>query len=112
MPRIITKTKGTLKILKTFSRSKCLVVRLKRATKDTDVVTRMTNKAAPDTPGRVMMRLALAIFKVKSGSPGVKILNKAGRTMKRENKGMNTHVLFKKNPRPILEKWVNNKHNA
>ena len=75
-------------------------------------MTRITNKAAPNTPGRVMMKPTPAIFKVIRASPGVKMLNKAGIAIKRENKGMNTQVLFKKNPRSILEKWVNDKHNA
>jgi len=49
-------------------------------------------------------------LKVNSVSPGVKALNNAGIAIKRENKGINTHVLFKKNPRLILEKITKIRH--
>ncbi len=59
-----------------------------------------------------MINLKLAILKVTSASPGVKILNKAGIAIKSENNGMNIQVRFKKNPKLILERYVKSKHRA
>ena len=53
-----------------------------------------------------MTRLNPAILKTASGSPGVKILNIAGIAIKSENRGTNTQVRFKKNPKLIREAWV------
>ena len=112
MPMTMTKICGILKTRKTRSSSLCLVVRLKSTANDTDVVTRATKKLAPSTPWRVMLIVDPPILKVISESPGVTTLNKAGMAMKRENKGINIHVRFKKNPRLILEQSVSTKHNA
>ena len=107
MPSVITKTWGIPKMRSTLSSSKCLVVILKRTTKDTEVMTRVTNSVAPDKPWRVTVSISPAIFTVIKGSPGVKMLKMAGMAMKSENRGMNTQVLFKKNPKRILEKQAN-----
>jgi hypothetical protein len=42
-------------------------------------------------------------------SPGVKILNSAGIAINKENIGINIHVLFKKKPILILEKYARTK---
>ena len=107
MPSVITKICGIPKMRNTLSSSKCRVVILKRTTKDTEVITRVTKNAAPDRPWRVTISLSPAIFSVAMVSPGVKMLKMAGRAIKSENRGMNIQVLFKKKPRWILEKHAN-----
>jgi hypothetical protein len=52
------------------------------------------------------------ILKSTNGSPGVTTLNKAGMAMKSENRGMNIHVRFKKNPMLILEQSASSKQSA
>jgi len=47
-----------------------------------------------------------AILKATSASPGVAKLNKAGMAINSENKGINTNVLLRKNPKFILEKYA------
>jgi hypothetical protein len=59
-----------------------------------------------------MINLRLAILKAIRASPGLKTLNKAGIAIKSANKGINIQVLFKKNPKLILERYVKSKHRA
>jgi len=99
-------------IRKTLSSSKCLVVTLNRTAKDTEVMTRITNNAAPDTPWCVTVNVMPATLQPINGSPGVKILNNAGIAIKNENNGINTHVRFRKNLKFIPETSANNKHSA
>lgn len=89
---------GILKILNTESNSLCLVTKPRRITKDTQVTTRATNNIAPNKPGRVIINFIPNALKVNNASPGVKPLNNAGMAIKRENRGINIQVLFKKNP--------------
>lgn len=95
----------------TLSNSVCLVVRLNKITKDTDVTTRITNIIAPNRPGLVIINFIPKTLKLNSASPGVKALNNAGMAIKREKIGINIQVLFKKNPRGILEKYVSKRQN-
>jgi hypothetical protein len=67
-------------------------------TKDTLVVTRITNSAAVLKPDRLITNFVPKNLKINKGSPGVKALNSAGMAIKRENSGINIQVLFKKNP--------------
>lgn len=110
MLSVITKTSGTLKMRNTESNSLCLVTKPKRITKDTQVTTRTTNNIAPNKPGRLIINLIPHNLKINNGSPGVKVLNNAGMAIKRENRGINTQVLFKKKPKLILEKYANKRH--
>jgi len=74
---------------------------------DTEVITLMTNRAAADNPCLVMASLMLRITTETTASPGLKKSNMAGTAMKKENSGINTQVLFRKNHRLILEKEDN-----
>jgi len=80
-------------------------------TKDTQALTRVTNNSAPNKPGRVIINFTPDNLKVRSGSPGVKPENNAGMAIKREKMGINTKVLFRKNPKRILEKDANKRQN-
>jgi len=95
----------------TLSKAVCLVTKPSSITKDTEVMTRVTNNTAPDKPGRVITNLNPSNLKINNGSPGVKVENNAGMAIKSEKIGINIQVLFKKNPRLILEKGVNSKQN-
>ena len=106
----MTKTWGILNMRRTFSSSKCFVVILNRTARETELITRVTNNNAPNKPWRVMIRLNPRTLKPAIESPGVKMLNNAGIAMKIEKSGINTHVLFKKNPKLIFEKNVSAKH--
>jgi len=108
----MTKTWGTLKILRTFSKVKCRVVKLSSTTKDTEVITRATNNIAPSKPWRVTVKSTPNIFQLPKTWPGEKTLKIAGTAIKRENKGMNIQVLLRKKPSLIDEIVDKNRQNA
>jgi len=103
--------RGTLKTCRTLRSSVCLAVKANRITNDTEVVTRSTNVAAPNNPCRVIVNFKPKTLKDHSASPGLIKLNKAGMAIKRENNGMNTHVLLRKNRRPMPEKHASDRQN-
>jgi hypothetical protein len=57
-----------------------------------------------------MVKVTPTTFQVANVSPGVKMLKRAGIAINSENKGINIHVRFKKNPKLILERYANSKH--
>jgi hypothetical protein len=81
-------------------------------TNDTEVTTLDTNKTAPNSPGRVIIRFTPRILKSNMDSPGVNTLNKAGIAIKNEKSGINIQVRFRKNLRSIPEEHAMIKHNT
>jgi hypothetical protein len=106
MPKVITKICGIWKIRNTLSNSLCLVVRESKMAMDTEVITLKINRPAADKPCFVMTNFRLNRPQIKTGSPGLKKLNRAGMAMKSENRGMKIHVLLRKNHRLIPDKEV------
>ena len=79
---------------------------LKSTVKDTEATTRPRNMPAAMSPGRVIINGPADM----TGSPGETKLKSAGMAISSEKKGMKIQVLFKKNPKPILERIARARH--
>lgn len=91
----MTKSRGTLKMRSTLSKTWCRVVMTSRMLSDTDARTRKKNMAAEPIPCFVILRLFANILKVMIGSPGVTTLKIAGITINSEKIGMKRNVRLK-----------------
>jgi hypothetical protein len=81
------------------------VVKTERRTRETETPTLKTKKVAVRKPCMVMARWNRSVcHKVTIGSPGVKVLNKAGKATRPVKRGIKSQTRLMKRPRGIRER--------